>query len=248
MQKGGPLLYCSNCKKLTNCTSVRLREANEDNTRQLHYKYHQDIKWYRRARKCGVCQEIFVTAEINEKFLEELISLRQRLRDRRTSVVSSVRNTNQWIEYPEKVSKEFVQNFLRNICWWLTHSSGCPVRAPRHADRVYFDNYHGWVIDFGANTFLVGKAIARCAKRIKDFLDSVSLGDIPSVEELKFGLQYAISGAVSNYNGDEYDSFYPINNGEMVFGAQAIDVNDAISFFLDKIGVEKIIKDIKNLT
>ena len=44
------------------------------------------------------------------------------------------------------------------------------------AVQVYLDPRHGWVIEFGANRFLVGKAIERSARKIRGFLDTVGVG------------------------------------------------------------------------
>ena len=57
--------------------------------------------------------------------------------------------------------KDTAERFIRASSWWLTHSSYRPVRAPGHAERLYMTP-HGWAVDFGGNSFLVGKAIERC--------------------------------------------------------------------------------------
>lgn len=150
---------------------------------------------------------------------------------------------NPWIECSETISKELAQGFLRRSCWWLTHSSGRPVLASGFADKVYLDKRHGSAVKFGANAFLVGKAIQRSGKEITTFLDPAASGKESSIDVLKQEIRYAIAGAVANYDGNEYDSHYPISGNELIFGAHAIDLNDGTSYLLTKIDVEKMLRE-----
>ena len=243
MTKGGPLLNCPRCGQLAHCLSVPLAKADEDRSRNIYFTAQQDVRWYRRARQCSKCSGVFLTAEVDEKFLDELVSLRQRLIKKRQMAVNSIKRTNPWLERPETIPEELAQDFLRESCWWLTHSSGTPVRAPGHADRMYLDKRHGWAVDFGANTFLVGKAIERSAKKLKEFLDAAASAGQPPIEELKRNLRDAIAGAVSNYDGNEYAGYYPINGNELTFGAQAIDLDDAVSYLITKVDIERFLQD-----
>jgi Bacterial RNA polymerase, alpha chain C terminal domain len=47
-------------------------------------------------------------------------------------------------------------------------------------------------------------------------------------------LKKAISGAVANFNGDEYQGHYPIRNDLLVFGAQGIGIDDGATFMIDE--------------
>lgn len=42
---------------------------------------HEDVHLFRRFRRCAVCEVWFETAEVEEKFLRELIELRMALAD-----------------------------------------------------------------------------------------------------------------------------------------------------------------------
>ncbi|MFO1506026.1 MAG: hypothetical protein U1F23_02950 [Lysobacterales bacterium] len=108
---------------------------------------------------------------------------------------------------------------------------------------MYLDPRHGWAVDFGANTFLVGKAVERSAKKLKAFLDAAASGKEPPIEELKRDLRYAIAGAVANNDGNEYAGYYPINGDGLTFGAQEIDLNDAVSYLVRKVDVERLLKE-----
>lgn len=243
MTSGGPLLNCPKCVQLTHCRSVPLTKAGENRARNLYFKAHDDVQWYRRARQCSICSTVFLTAEVDEKFLEELVALRQRLLRKREATVIAIKQAHPWIERSGSISEDLAKGFLRNSCWWLTHSSGNPVRAPGHADRMYMDRRHGWAIDFGANTFLVGKAIERSAKKLKDFLDAAASGKQCPIVELKRDLRYAIAGAVANYDGNEYAGYYPITDNAMTFGSQEIDLDDAVSYLVKRIDVERLLNE-----
>lgn len=248
MTSGGPLLFCPQCGKHNRCRSVPLRLAVDLNTelkksRNIYFKSHSDIQWYRRTRQCSACSGVFVTAEVDEKFLNELVELRGRLLAKREVAVNAIRKANPWIERPENIPEDVAKDFLRSSCWWLTHSSGTPVRAPGHADRVYLDQRHGWAVDFGANTFLVGKAVERSAKKLKAFLDATASGKEPQIDQLKHDLRHAIAGAVANNAGNEYAGYYPINGDGLTFGAQEIDLNDAVSYLVRRVDVERLLKE-----
>ncbi len=146
--------------------------------------------------------------------------------------MEQVKKKAPWIIRTETVPHSIAERFIERSAWWLTHSSGWPVRAPKHANRIY-ESHHGWAVDFGANSFLVGVATERCKGEVNDYLDLLMSGKIPLLTELKRALQQHISGAVANSNGYEYAGYYPINDGRLVFGAQAIDVSDGADYIIE---------------
>jgi hypothetical protein len=128
------------------------------------------------------------------------------------------------------VSRKLAQRFVRESAWWLRHPSG-PTRARGHARRVYGSG-SDWRIDFGANTFLVGSAILRCAKTMTQYLNEAKEGQLSSPDNLIKRLRRNVRGAIANYDGDEY-LLYPLEDNDMVFGTQSIDVQDFVSLFLE---------------
>lgn len=110
---------------------------------------------------------------MEERFTSELVELRKRLAAKQKIIVSSIRKRAPWLSPEETIPLEVAKGFIKASAWWLAHSSGMPVKAPKHADRIY-KSHHGWAIDFGANTFLVGKAVDRCRKKISEFLNNCS--------------------------------------------------------------------------
>ena len=81
-----------------------------------------------------------------------------------------------------------------------------------------------WKVDFGGNTFLVGLATARAAGTLERFLQLVEAGVAVSREEVEAELRNCAAGAVANYNGNEYNGYYPITGTDLMFGVRSIDV------------------------
>ncbi|MCC5795435.1 MAG: hypothetical protein JJT85_11995 [Chromatiales bacterium] len=98
-------------------------------------------------------------------------------------------------------------------------------------------------MDFGANTFLVGKAIERCTIAINEFLDVTASGQVPTRTEVAAAIKKHVSGAVANVEGHEYSGYYPVDNQDLVFGAQSIDVADAASFMIKESGIAELLLD-----
>lgn len=234
MADGGLLIYCPNCARLSICASIPLYKASKPKSRRLFQEENRDIQWFRRVRQCKSCSEMFLTAEVEEHFLNELVELRQLLAQKHGQVVDTIKIKSPWIVNHELIPRELAEEFVRRSAWWLTHSSGSEIRAPRHASRIRGTS-HGWAVEFGANDFLVGKAIERCGKVIKQFLDEASSGKLLLLDELKKALAHQISRSVSNANGYEYEGCYPITHGQLIFGTQAIDIDDAINFLIQEI-------------
>lgn len=126
--------------------------------------------------------------------------------------------------------KEMAVRFVYSSAWWLTHVHK-PVRAPKHADRLHMSQ-HGWAISFGANTFLVGKAIERCTNFLNQCRDEAATGKVVLRSDIESKLKKIISGCVANSSGAEYGGYYPIRNDMLEFGAQSIGVDDGAAFMM----------------
>lgn len=242
MAKGGTRIYCPRCKEFTVCQALSPRALGEPKHRRWHRTAHRDISWFRRARRCATCGHKFLSAEIEETLLEELTELRALVAKKQTQTVRQLRRRTSWLRREEDIPREVARRFVKASAWWLTHSSGMPVRAPGHADRLSH-SHHGWELEFGANVFLVGKAIARCRDALNDFFDHAARGALPRLTDVRRTLHQRISGAVANYNGDEYQGYYPISDGQLVFGAQAIDLDEGVNFLLEESGASTLFLD-----
>lgn len=74
-------MYCPYCTKITVCAGLSPQRAGLIASQRVYRPDHPDLQWFRRARQCQNCNETFVTAEVDEDFLDELVDLRNALAD-----------------------------------------------------------------------------------------------------------------------------------------------------------------------
>ncbi|GAB3903283.1 hypothetical protein GCM10028803_31450 [Larkinella knui] len=236
-------IHCPSCKKTTYTRSIPTykiyQNTNEGDpkARLLCNSKHADILWYRRGRECQICGKIFLSAELDESFIEELVQLRELVIERNIRIIRRIKRNIHWIKYDEKVPEDFAKSFIRACAWWDKHPSGFPARAPRHADNIYLSSYYGWVLEFGANKFLVGKAIIRSANVVNTYIENAAKGTLIRKNELVNAISNAIAGSVANFYDDEYYT-YPIYSGQLEFGVHAIDLADAAEFLIKNSDLE----------
>lgn len=185
---------------------------------------------YREVQTLAHEAKVKIRLEIENREIERTQNDQQNvaIQKKHRRLISSGRNMVRELLPDGNVPKAVAEQFLRESVWWNTHSSGRSVRAPRHANRMKGQN-GDWYITFGANFFLVGRAIERCAKTCENFLASVENGSPWSVNELKDKLKMNVRGAVATNSGAEYSGFYPIEGQDMNFGATSIDVVDFVN-------------------
>ena len=181
---------------------------------------HPDVQWFRRCRQCLSCSHIFVTGEFSEQLIDELLELRKLLAIKNSKIVRRILREVQWLKKDEDIPKELASEFIEKSTWWLDHPSGGDVRSPRHSSNVKLSDRHGWVVDFGANTFLVGIALRRCRAILIEKFTLAESGRFLDAEQLREKLAVAISGAVANKAGNEYAGYYPITNGDLLISAE----------------------------
>jgi len=76
-------MWCPGCQQETICAARNLSAHGlRGGQRQRHED--QEINWFRRARECLSCGETYLTVELNEDYLDELIELRKALADVKT--------------------------------------------------------------------------------------------------------------------------------------------------------------------
>lgn len=82
--KGGTDMYCPSCKRVTTCKAVPAAQVTynpSDYGQRKYYIKHDDIQFFQRGRECLSCGHEFVSAEVDQQFLEELVELRGALSD-----------------------------------------------------------------------------------------------------------------------------------------------------------------------
>lgn len=131
------------------------------------------------------------------------------------------------------------QRLVSESAWWYGHPQG-PARAPKHYERIR-PGPHGWELEFGANCFLVEKAIARCKDRIVQAIGTaLASGSRVDGTALRKDMALAVRASVANYNGEEYSGFYDASDGFMHFGTQAISVNAFVDELFRLAGLHRI--------
>lgn len=98
VEQGGTKMWCPKCQTICACAAVSLTDLGKAPGQRWHRTDHPDINWFRRGRECTDCGHNFVTAEMNENFLGELVTLRNALADVK-------QNAEQYIEESNTASK-----------------------------------------------------------------------------------------------------------------------------------------------
>ncbi len=203
-----------------------LRERQEEEQRLELARLQREIQ-----EKRQVEERKRIEQEILKKEAKPKIKLQEEWRKK---INAGRARVGRLVEHGE-IERSLAEEFIRESAYWHDHPCGHPVNAPSHAKRIY-GSKNNWRIDFGANTFLVGHAIWRCQKTLLEFLDSAEAGNITPLEELREKLKLGVRGAVANYEGYEYEVYYPETyNGYIKFGTQAIHTKAFVNLILRKV-------------
>lgn len=89
--QGGTQMFCPECRKIRVCRAVPTTELGHRAGQRWYRVGHDDLQWFRRGRECLVCGHQFLTSEVQEAFLDELVELRDALGDLK-------RNAERYIE------------------------------------------------------------------------------------------------------------------------------------------------------
>lgn len=98
VEQGGTQMWCPTCKEIRICAAIPLTRIGYKSGQRWYKTDHPDINWFRRGRECMTCGHEFVTAEMNEEFLEELVELRGALADLK-------KNAEKYIKESDTASK-----------------------------------------------------------------------------------------------------------------------------------------------
>ncbi len=80
---GGTKMYCLHCKRVRVCSAVSTREVDPSLAlgQRWYIRTHDDLQFFRRGRECQTCFHNWLTVEIPESHLDELVELREALAD-----------------------------------------------------------------------------------------------------------------------------------------------------------------------
>ncbi|MEF8732491.1 MAG: hypothetical protein V5B40_11460 [Candidatus Accumulibacter meliphilus] len=79
--QGGTQKYCPKCKEVRVCAAVNPTQLGLKSGQRWYRTQHSDIQYFRRGLVCQTCQHQWPSAEIPEQFLDELVELRNALKD-----------------------------------------------------------------------------------------------------------------------------------------------------------------------
>ncbi len=165
------------------------------------------------------------------------------------NIATDIYSKNPWIlggtlsnvltqENKSKVPLVIAEKFISETIWWNTHISGNPVRSAKYVERICYDSSHGWIVQFGANSFLISKAILRCGCDIYDFIEDFQINKNRDIDSLVTKLKMRIAGSVANQKG-EYSGYYPLVDNQLIFGSQSIHALDGALFLIKLSGVNQ---------
>lgn len=245
----GTKIYCPSCESVKICRAISPTELGESSGQRYYLPSHDDLRWFRRGRECQTCFHLFLTAELEEEFIDELAKLRKLVMSQRDEIAhlkeeltmagegnnrksqlqlkaDELRKKVPWLYGSTKVPYAAVHDLVARSAWWIRHpSSDQPVRAKRHADRLDYDGEF-WRVGFGGNSFLPELLIQRSRSVFTSHLNSVLEGNELNEDLLADQLKAIATRCVSNHEGELYNGSYPLQGEDMVFGTQSIDVHD----------------------
>ena len=96
--QGGTQKWCPVCKTVRVCAARNPSSLGYQSGQRWYQTEHSDIQWFRRGLVCQHCQHEWLSAEVPEAFLDELVQLRNALRDIKT-------NAEQYTKESSKAAK-----------------------------------------------------------------------------------------------------------------------------------------------
>jgi hypothetical protein len=78
--QGGTKKWCPKCKQITVCSAIKPSQLGKRSGQRWYKSEHPDINWFRRGLVCRSCSHGWLTAEVKEDFLDELVELRDALK------------------------------------------------------------------------------------------------------------------------------------------------------------------------
>ena len=91
-------MWCAHCKTITVCEGLPPSTLGKKAGQRWYKTDHTDVHFFRRGRRCLTCRKSFLSAELREDFVEELVELRDAL-------ATIKKDAEQYIEDSEKTSE-----------------------------------------------------------------------------------------------------------------------------------------------
>lgn len=93
VSQGGTKKWCPTCQSVQVCAAVNPSTLGESSGQRWYNRDHTDIQWFRRGLVCQKCASEWLTAELPEKFLDELVELRDALKQIKQNAESYVKES-----------------------------------------------------------------------------------------------------------------------------------------------------------
>jgi transcriptional regulator NrdR family protein len=151
----GTQIFCPNCKSVRICRAVSTTELGKNSKQRVYVYGNDDLQLFRRGRECQSCFSQFLTAELEEKFVFELSTLRTQVASQLHEIaelkeelkVAREKCSNQnllkteadklrgkvpWLYGNTEIPYNAIYEIVARSAWWIKNpSTGLPVRAKR---------------------------------------------------------------------------------------------------------------------
>ena len=180
-KRRGTKIWCPHCGTIQMSHAEKPEKFWLPRERRYRGKKYKDVQWFRRARVCDGCSRHFVTGEVSEDLIMELMGFRDRAAAMLRPKVDRAVRQQRWLSRDETIP----ENWLRSSC--EAQHGGSPTRRVRPYVRPVMQGAFTDHQDmagrsiFRANTFLVGKALERARGTIHRFFDRIETATYPSV-------------------------------------------------------------------
>ena len=91
--QGGTQKWCPKCQATRVCAAVNPTMLGKSSGQRWYKTQHSDIQWFRRGLVCQSCRHSWLSAEIPEDFLDELVELRNALSDIKANAEAYVKES-----------------------------------------------------------------------------------------------------------------------------------------------------------
>jgi hypothetical protein len=79
--QGGTNKWCPKCQSIQICAAVNPSRLGAGSGQRWYREEYSDIRWFRRGQVCQTCGHTWLSAEVPEEFIDELVELRAALHD-----------------------------------------------------------------------------------------------------------------------------------------------------------------------
>jgi hypothetical protein len=83
--QGGTQKWCPQCEQVRVCTAVNPSSLGERSGQRWYKRDHKDIQWFRRGLVRQSCRHEWLSAELPEAYVDELVELRAALLEIKTN-------------------------------------------------------------------------------------------------------------------------------------------------------------------